>query len=241
MPVTQAWVEWRLKDEAWVAKARQRLQSLSWFMKCLKEPLSRMVNRRENTRGAFFESRFKSIAILDEEALLATCVYIDLNPVAAGIAAVPEQNEHTSFKQRVDHVRSRSDEPQSTAQGDVTPRAVAGLEDALWLCPVEDRRQLDSPREGMLAGFTLASYMQLVDYTGRMFRHGKAVISAPNLRSKDINDSVAGIFERLGSSADAWQARLTKLSGGRLLGRFFAATRDRLRQAAAHWGVHQWH
>ena len=81
----------------------------------------------------------------------------------------------------------------------------------------------------MLAGFSLASYMQLVDYTGRMFRHGKAAISA----------ELAGIFERIGTSAEAWQARLNKLSGGRLLGRFFAATRDRLRQAAAHWGVHK--
>ena len=37
--------------------------------------------------GLFFEGRFKSNAILDEESLLATAVYIDLNPVAAGLAA----------------------------------------------------------------------------------------------------------------------------------------------------------
>ena len=42
-------------------------------MKCLKEPLSRLANREEQTRGAFFEGRFKSVAILDEESLLATC------------------------------------------------------------------------------------------------------------------------------------------------------------------------
>ena len=35
-----------------------------------------MANREEETRGAFFESRFKSVAILDEESLLATCAYI---------------------------------------------------------------------------------------------------------------------------------------------------------------------
>ncbi|MGO9467490.1 MAG: hypothetical protein ACLQIB_28875 [Isosphaeraceae bacterium] len=29
IPVSNAWVEWRLKDAAWVAKARERLQSLS--------------------------------------------------------------------------------------------------------------------------------------------------------------------------------------------------------------------
>ncbi len=35
-------------------------------MKCLKEPLSRLANREEQTRGALFEGRFKSVAIFDE-------------------------------------------------------------------------------------------------------------------------------------------------------------------------------
>jgi REP element-mobilizing transposase RayT len=93
-PVSEKWVQARLKDARWVATARERLQSLSWFMKCLKEPLSRLANREEQTRGAFFEGRFKSVAILDEESLLATCAYIDLNPVAAGIAEVPEASTY---------------------------------------------------------------------------------------------------------------------------------------------------
>ena len=87
--VSDEWVQERLKDARWVATARQRLQSLSWFMKCLKEPLSRLANRQEQTRGAFFEGRFKSVAILDDESLLATCAYIDLNPVAAALPRAP--------------------------------------------------------------------------------------------------------------------------------------------------------
>ncbi len=35
-------------------------------MKCLKERLSRLANREEKVRGAFFEGRFESVAILDE-------------------------------------------------------------------------------------------------------------------------------------------------------------------------------
>ncbi|MDR3634129.1 MAG: hypothetical protein P4L84_10005 [Isosphaeraceae bacterium] len=77
IPVGDAWVHGRLQNTAWIATARQRLQSLSWFMKCLKEPLARIANRQDGTRGAFFEGRFKSVAILDNEALLATCAYID--------------------------------------------------------------------------------------------------------------------------------------------------------------------
>src|SRR6516164_9877027 len=107
LPVSNEWVQWRLKDAAWVAKARERLQSLSWFMKCLKEPLSRLANRQDKTRGAFFEGRFKSVAILDEESLLAVCAYIDLNPVAAGIAEVPEASAHTSIKEHIEHVKAQ--------------------------------------------------------------------------------------------------------------------------------------
>ena len=137
-----------------------KLQSLSWFMKCLKEPLSRLANREEQTRGAFFEGRFKSVAILDEESLLATCAYIDLNPVAAGIAEVPEASAHTSIKQRVEHVKEegRTEDLNAAQAGSVAgSTAAAGLEEGLWLCPVEDRRRLDSAREGMIEGFSLGN------------------------------------------------------------------------------------
>ena len=107
-------------------------------------------------------------------------------------------------------------------------KASAGLEESIWLCPIENRRELDSSREGMLEGFSLGSYLMLIDYTGRLFRDGKAVISA----------ELAGILERLGTSADAWREHSQKLKSGRLLGRFFAASRQRLREAAAHLGVH---
>jgi hypothetical protein len=76
-------------------------------MKTLKEPLARMANKEDDCKGTFWESRFKSIAILDEEALLATCAYIDLNPVAAGIAATPESSRHTSVRQRVQHAKAQ--------------------------------------------------------------------------------------------------------------------------------------
>ncbi len=107
VPVSDAWVQERLRDVRWVVIARQRLESLSWFMMCLKEPLSRMANREENTRGAFFEGRFQSVAILDEESLLATCASIDLKPVAAGIAEVPEASAHASIKEREEHIQEQ--------------------------------------------------------------------------------------------------------------------------------------
>jgi len=67
---------------------------------------TRPFSSQEEARQVF-EGRFKGVAILDEESLLATCAYIDLNPVAAGIAQVPEASEHTSIKERVDHVKAQ--------------------------------------------------------------------------------------------------------------------------------------
>jgi hypothetical protein len=151
LPVSNDWVQWRLKDARWVATARERLQSLSWFMKCLKEPLARLANRQDQTRGAFFEERFKSVAILDDESLLATCAYIDLNPVAAGIAKVPEKSPHTSINQRVESVKTqdRTSDLKAAARGSVAgSKASAGLEESLWLCPIEDRRIYRESRIG---------------------------------------------------------------------------------------------
>ncbi len=146
-------------------------------MKSLKEPLSRLANRQDKVRGAFFEQRYKSVAVLDEESLLATCAYIDLNPVAAGIVEVPEESPHTSVTTRVDHVKAqgRVDDLKAAERGSVAGSdASAGLEETIWLCPVEDRRKLDSSREGMVEGLPLGSYLLLVDYSGACSARGRA-------------------------------------------------------------------
>ena len=51
------------------------------------------------------------------------------------------------------------------------------LEEGHWLCPIEDRRRLDSAREGMLERFSLGNCLLLVGDTGRLFRDNKAVLS----------------------------------------------------------------
>ena len=77
----------------------------------------------------------------------------------------------------------------------------------------------------MLEGFSLGSYLLLVDYTGRLFRDGKAVISA----------ELSGILERLGSNAESWWARLEKLSKGGLL-----AASSRPVESACAKSPHAW-
>ena len=69
--------------------------------------------------------------------------------------------------------------------------------------------------------------MLLVDYTGRLFREGKARISA----------KLAGILDRIGSGAESWQHRMEKLRIGRWFGRVFAASGEKLREMAGHLNV----
>ncbi|MGO9922720.1 MAG: hypothetical protein ACLQIB_49495, partial [Isosphaeraceae bacterium] len=51
-----------------------------------------------------------------------------------------------------------------------TARPSARLEEAHWLCPIDDRRGLDSSREGMLGGFLLGSDLLLVSGDSRKAR-----------------------------------------------------------------------
>jgi hypothetical protein len=55
-------------------KFRKRLMSISWFMKFLNQDIAFRANTEDNCKGHFWESRFKSQALLDERALL-TCRY----------------------------------------------------------------------------------------------------------------------------------------------------------------------
>ena len=233
--VVKMWVDHQAKDSRRVKVLRQRLQDLGWFMKALKEPLSRMANKIDGCSGAFWQARYKSIAILDLEALLATCAYIDLNPVAAGIAETPEQSQHTSIKQRVDHVRQKGelDKLKAARQGSVAgSRAAGSIEQDHWLIPIEDRRGANvrggkSHREGMLESFSLGSYLLLVDYTGRLFRQGKARMSS----------AVQEVFDRLGTSQEFWSQRIKKMLGSRdLRGSFFAADPQAIRRLADERG-----
>ena len=80
---------------------RKRLMSISWFMKLLNEHIAKSANIEDKVTGSFFESRFKSQALLDERALLTCMAYVDLNPIRAAMARTPESSDYTSIQERI--------------------------------------------------------------------------------------------------------------------------------------------
>ncbi len=90
----------RVKE--YVAEYRTRLMSVSWYMKAINEYVARMANEEDKCSGHFWESRFKSQALLDKRALSTCMVYVDLNPIRAAVAKDLKGCEFTSIKERIE-------------------------------------------------------------------------------------------------------------------------------------------
>ena len=80
---------------------RKRLMSISHFMQLLNQHIARQANIEDGVKGHFWESRFKSQALLDERALLTCMAYVDLNPIRAAMALTPETSDYTSVQERI--------------------------------------------------------------------------------------------------------------------------------------------
>ena len=74
---TQLEMDLLTSDPKKISLLRQRLMSISWFNRFLKENIAKRANREDGCTGRFWEGRFKSIALLNEAAILACMQYID--------------------------------------------------------------------------------------------------------------------------------------------------------------------
>jgi REP element-mobilizing transposase RayT len=160
-----------------VMRWRRRLIDISWFMRCMNEYLARRANAEDECTGRFWQGRFKSQALLDEAGLLTAMAYVDLNPVRAGIAEVPEEAEFTSIYARIQTMHATTKKNTKARR----PR----------LLPFRDQAKASEPRLPML----LQDYLELLDWSGRRIR--------PDKRGA-IDRGAPRILERLSINADVW-------------------------------------
>ena len=175
---------------------RKKLSDISWFMRCLNQPIARQANLEDQCTGKFWESRFDSKALKTEEALLSSMVYIDLNPIRAGIATRPETSSYTSIKERINPVfmleKAIKDQQHS---GDLF-NFKAGLKPLLHF---EEGGLQAKTQSGILFGWR--DYLELVDWSGRIVRSDKRGF---------IDKNLPPILTRLNLSAEQWSLNITQ-------------------------------
>ena len=107
---------------------RERLGSISWFMRALNEPIARMANREDAVRAGFWEGRFKCQALLDEQAVLSCMAYVNLNPVLAGMCEALRDSEHTSVRHRLESAQSATGKALGRSSQEQALKPVVGLD-----------------------------------------------------------------------------------------------------------------
>ncbi len=182
---------------ATAALYRTRLGSLSWFMKCLNEPVARQANAEDRCTGHFWEARFSSQPLCSAQALLTAMAYVDLNPIRATVASTPEDSAYTSIKARIGGDYQRKTRSGAVARllehgelnhFDLPIRPLMGFSGEVG--------RTDGIRQSAQAlPMTEPDYLQLVDLTGRLVAQGK--------RGR-IDPALAPILDRLGLSPAQW-------------------------------------
>jgi hypothetical protein len=141
---SEAGVNQLLASPEKIEQIRVNLSSLSWFLARWKEPIAKLCNAEADHRGHFWEARFGSRELLDEEAVLTCSLYVDLNQVRAGMADSLETSEYCSIARRLraakrrEAMASREDFSRRDPSGNYrfTEGDAVSLFDDCWLAPL---------------------------------------------------------------------------------------------------------
>ena len=179
------------RANAIISQYRTQLASISEYMKALNEFIARKANKEDGCTGHFWESRFKSQAVLDDVSVLATMVYADLNPIRAKMADTPEGSDFTSIQERIREHQGNPvvyQLPEEEQEND----PLKGIKQAKLL-PFAGAPHIDNDPHHLQ--HELVSYICLVEWTGRLIKEGK--------RGK-IPSDLPPILQRLNITAENW-------------------------------------
>ena len=139
-----------LDDPDRIKVLRDRLGDLSWYMRCLNEPIARRANLEDDCTGRFWLGRFRSKDVPDERSMWACMAYDDLNPIRAGMAEQVDDEEHTSLQRRLEEAE---DEPER-------------LDEPMAPLVRRDGRAASAPSPAPRLDMTLREYRDYVEWTG---------------------------------------------------------------------------
>ncbi|WP_372761400.1 transposase [Pseudoalteromonas sp.] len=197
-----------------IAQWRARLYDISWYMKSLNEYIARKANKEDNCTGKYWEGRYKSQALLDQQSVLSCMAYVDLNPIRAKAANSIEESDFTSIQERITHFKAaQNEESQATY-------VTKNKSENLPLQPI----QLMTLYEHELAHtipFALLDYLQLVDWSGRQLNRSK---------KGHLSKAAPSILSRLNIEEAQW---LESIQRFRHLYSNFAGTQQCLKHHAA--------
>jgi hypothetical protein len=99
--------------------------------------------------------------------MIAAMAYVDLNPIRAGIAETPEESDYTSVQQRILEQDPKITQRDSKRIGQLPEDLQAAIG---RLLPFAD--QADPDRDRCIP-YSVADYLELVDWSGRAVAEGK--------------------------------------------------------------------
>ena len=193
-PASDETVREFMEDKKRLLAIRLRMSSISWFMAYLKEPVSRAANEEDDVTGTFWASRFWCELLPDERSTLACCIYVNLNPIRAGIVENLEDAMFTSIYERI---RDRlSGDPNRPNSG--------------WLAPVhvdgDGYAGAAARRRASDLGYLDVTFEQYLELMDGIIRREAAE------RAGGVLQEYPPILERLGITPSDWETSVRRMS-----------------------------
>ncbi|MFM7832304.1 MAG: hypothetical protein ACKPJD_10960, partial [Planctomycetaceae bacterium] len=106
------------KDPCRIVKLRRQLSDISWWMRLLQQRVAQLCNREDNQTGTLWQSRFRSVLLLDAMSHLAAIANVDLAAVSVKMGKPISASAFTSDVYRRMELQNESEVHLSIVQSD---------------------------------------------------------------------------------------------------------------------------
>ncbi len=190
------------------ALARAELSHPGVMLKAVKEGLARRLNLQTGATGHVWEGRYHDVALIDAGGVLAALVYVDLNPVRAGLAPMPGVSVFCSAR----HRRA----PDLTAEDAALAGRLRVLEGHPLLDGEGQHQGSWSWTSGQVADLTEATAQALRDPQASLPAWAEALLPRLGIRRSAWAEGMAVGGSVTGNVLGSWQSRRRASPHGRM-------------------------